>query len=243
MRAHLQLIRMLARTDAASETGVLPIVTDGKSLRLEAWENIPPGGAGRAELNRHGVSDRDVAWKATTPSGVVSVSSRALPFGDSSFHRLVLTDLLEYVRDERAALSEARRVLAPEGRLTVLAPYHGPTTWMDGANWHRYLHDLRGTETLLPELSESGWRRRYRKEDLQKLIAESGFSLASIDQRGTGLSEFGWFIGRLLDERRPQPASSPDLDIIRLRYVARSLDRRVQLGPLGSWLIVEAIRL
>lgn len=236
------MIRMLARKDPRSTTGVQSIVTDEKSLRLEAWDRNPPGDAGPPELNRHGVADRDIGWKATTPFGVVSVSSSRLPFADRSFEQIVLADLLEYVRDERATLSEVHRVIAPGGRLTVLAPYLGPTTWMDGANWHRYLHDLRGSDSLLPELSESGWRRRYRKADLDALIVESGFSLTSVDQRGTGLSELGWFVGRLLDERRPQTTANVDLDIIRIRYAARSLDRRVPFGPLGSWLIVEATR-
>lgn len=242
MRAYLSLVRLLAPPTDASVREVRPIVTDAKILRLEAWDRIPPGASGPIALNRHGVADRDIAWKATTPSGVVSVSASCLPFPDQSFDRLILADMLEYVRDEKVALAEARRVLTDGGRLTVLVPYHGPTSWLDGANWHRYLHDLRGSETLLPELSESGWRRRYRKADLQSLISHSGFALASTDQRGTGLSELGWFIGRLLEEKRPQPAAGPDLDIIRIRYAARSLDRRVQLGPLGSWLIVEAIK-
>jgi SAM-dependent methyltransferase len=241
-RAYLTIVRMLTRANAPSAAGVGPIVTDEKSLRLEAWDRILPGAERRTPLNQHGVSDRDIAWKATTTSGVVSVSADHLPFASEAFDRLVLADLLEYVRDEKVTLAEVRRVLAVEGRLTVLVPYHGATTWLDGANWHRYLHDLVGSETLLPELSESGWRRRYRKADLLTLIEESGFSTKSLDQRGTGLSELGWFIGRLLEEKRAHPASNADLDIIRLRYAARSFDRRVPLGPLGSWLIVEAVK-
>jgi SAM-dependent methyltransferase len=242
MRAYLSIVRMLTRASGESATGVRPIVTDETTLRLETWDRTPPGSASPPELNRHGVADRDIAWKATIPGGAVSVSANALPFAAASFDRVVLADLLEYVRDEKSTLAEVCRVLRDGGRLTVLAPFHGPTSWLDGANWHRYLHDLRGSEALLPELSESGWRRRYRKADLQSLITGSGFELASVDQRGTGLSELGWFIGRLLEERRGQPTFSPDLDIIRIRYAARSLDRRVQLGPLGSWLIVEATK-
>jgi SAM-dependent methyltransferase len=218
------------------------IVTDGKHLRLEAWERTPPGQEERIELNRHGVATRDIAWKATTDAGVISVAAKTLPFRDASFDRLVLADLIEYVRDERAVLAEAARVLSDDGRLTILAPYHGPTTWLDGANWHRYLHDLTGSETVLPELAESGWRRRYRRSDLETLLTDSGFELASVDQRGTGLSELGWFIGRLLQEKRPPSNMSAELDLIRIRYAARSLDRRVPLGPLGSWLIVEAVK-
>ncbi len=242
MRMHLTLVRMFARASSASASGVWPIVNDEKVLRLEAWDRIPPGVESPVQLNRHGVADGGIAWKATTPAGILSVSATRLPFADGAFDRLVLADLLEYVRDETTALAEARRVLSNHGRLTVLAPHHGPTSWLDSANWHRYLHDLRGSETLLPELSESGWRRRYRKSDLQALISDSGFALASADRCGTGLSELGWFVGRLLEEKRAQPASRPDLDIIRIRYAARSLDRRVQLGPLGSWLIVEAVK-
>lgn len=222
--------------------GVPPIVTDRNHLRLEAWERTPPGANSQVELNRHGVAIRDIPWKASTSAGVISVSAKRLPFQDAAFEHLMLADLLEYVRDERAVLAEVARVLKPRGRLTVLAPYHGPTTWLDGANWHRYLHDLTASDTMLPELAESGWRRRYRRSDLQNLVAESGFELGSVDQRGTGLSELGWFIGRLLEEKRPPVSAGADLDLIRIRYAARSLDRRVPLGPLGSWLIVEAVK-
>ncbi len=239
---HLWLIDRAAEPVRPRPFGVPPIVTDAKHLRLEAWDRIPPGEQAPIELNRHGVATHDIAWKATIDSGVVSVSAKRLPFADCSFQKLVLADLLEYVRDERAVLAEVSRVLAPEGRLTVLAPYHGPTTWLDGANWHRYLHDLAGSDAMLPELAESGWRRRYRRSDLEALLTESGFELGSVQQRGTGLSELGWFIGRLLQEKRPPTSVSADLDLIRIRYAARSLDRRVPLGSLGSWLIVEAAK-
>src|SRR5688572_21322122 len=131
MRMHLTLVRMLARASTASATSVRPIVTDEKALRLEAWDRTPPGAGARVQLNRHGVANHDIPWKATTPVGVVSVSATRLPFADGSFDRLVLADLLEYVRDETATLAEARRVLSNRGRLTVLAPYHGPTSWLD----------------------------------------------------------------------------------------------------------------
>lgn len=217
-------------------------MTDLKHLRLEAWERTPPGESAPVELSRHGVAMRDIAWKATTDAGVVSVSATCLPFAHETFEHIVLADLLEYVRDEKATLSEVRRVLVENGHLTVLAPHHGPTTWLDGANWHRYLHDLTGSETTLPELAESGWRRRYRKNDLEALLTDSGFSLATVDQRGTGLSELGWFVGRLLEERHVNTMVSADLDLIRIRFAARSLDRRVPVGPLGSWLIVESTK-
>ncbi|MCA9861176.1 MAG: methyltransferase domain-containing protein, partial [Thermomicrobiales bacterium] len=150
-------------------------MTDLLSLRLEAWDRTRPGATLPLELNRHGVSERDASWKATTDHGIVAVTAARLPFASNTFDRLVLADLLEYARDERAVLAEASRVLVENGQLTILVPYLGPTTWLDGANWHRYLHDLTGSERVLPELAESGWRRRYRKNDLERLLRECGF--------------------------------------------------------------------
>ena len=216
-------------------------MTGVKRLRLEAWDRTPPGEPVQVQLNRHGVANHDIAWKATTDLGIVSTTSTHLPFASDTFEQIVLADLLEYVRDGSAVLDEVRRIMIAGGRLTILAPYLGPTTWRDGANWHRYLHDLTGSEARLPELAESGWRRRFRKSDLEALLAACGFSLITVDQRGTGLSELGWFIGRLLEKQRSTMVGA-DLDLIRIRYAARSLDRRVPLGPLGSWLIIESTK-
>lgn len=221
---------------------VEPIVNDPGHLRLEGWEPIPSRLFAPIELNRHGVSDRSIVWKATTSSGSVAVRPTQLPFRDETFAHVTVADLLEYVRDEHATLAEVARVSTRRGRLTLLTPYLGTTTWLDGANWHRYLHDLTGSDAFLPELAESGWRRRYRRSDLESLLAQHGFELRASDRRGTGLSELGWFVARLLERRSPAPGSEPDLDLIRIRHTARALDRRIPLGPLGSWLIIEAVK-
>lgn len=54
----------------------------------------------------------------------------ALPFPDAHFDVAVCTQVYEYVEDIAAALSEARRVLRPGGRLLVL-----DTDW-DSIVWH-----------------------------------------------------------------------------------------------------------
>lgn len=52
----------------------------------------------------------------------VAADATALPFADGSFDAVLIRDLLHHVKDGRAVLAEARRVLRPGGRLTLVEP-------------------------------------------------------------------------------------------------------------------------
>jgi arsenite methyltransferase len=54
----------------------------------------------------------------------------SIPFPDESFDAVIATQVYEYVADIPAALAEARRVLAPGGRIVIL-----DTDW-DSMVWH-----------------------------------------------------------------------------------------------------------
>ena len=49
-------------------------------------------------------------------------SAEALPFRDGSFDFLLCTEVLEHLHDDRQALAEAARVLAPGGRAVISVP-------------------------------------------------------------------------------------------------------------------------
>jgi SAM-dependent methyltransferase len=53
---------------------------------------------------------------------VVSAAAEDLPFADGTFDVLLSHEVLEHVRDDRAAMREAVRVLAPGGRAVVFVP-------------------------------------------------------------------------------------------------------------------------
>jgi SAM-dependent methyltransferase len=57
----------------------------------------------------------------TTPGLMLAVSER-LPFRDGGFDVVVLNEVIEHVRDDRATIAEALRILAPGGRIVVYAP-------------------------------------------------------------------------------------------------------------------------
>lgn len=54
--------------------------------------------------------------------GLCAGVSESLPFADGVFDGVLLNEVIEHVRDDRATLSEALRVTRPGGRVVVFAP-------------------------------------------------------------------------------------------------------------------------
>ncbi len=55
-------------------------------------------------------------------------SAYALPFADASFDTVIMNDFMEHVDDPAAALTEARRLVRPGGRIYInFPPYYHPT--------------------------------------------------------------------------------------------------------------------
>jgi SAM-dependent methyltransferase len=93
-----------------------------------------------------------------------------LPFGDGEFELVLCAETLEHVRDVQLLLSEARRVLAPGGRLAVTTPVHGRTTAL------RLL--LLGFESGFDPLSPHV--RFFTRRSLARVLGELGFEPLSL---------------------------------------------------------------
>ena len=79
------------------------------ALRHEGWDPI--------------VVDRSAAMLARARAkglDTVEADAQRLPFADASFDAATMISMLHHVEDREAALAEARRVLAPEGRLVLM---------------------------------------------------------------------------------------------------------------------------
>lgn len=65
-------------------------------------------------------------FAADSCADVVQDLGRPLPFPDGAFHGLILSEVLEHVRDPQAVLAEAARVLVPGGLAFVSTPFSFP---------------------------------------------------------------------------------------------------------------------
>jgi 2-polyprenyl-6-hydroxyphenyl methylase/3-demethylubiquinone-9 3-methyltransferase len=97
-----------------------------------------------------------------------------LPFPDSSFDAATCIHVLEHVGDTQTVLSEARRVLVPNGLLAVSVPYHGRVKNLAIAlgSFERHYDPL---EPVL---------RFYTRRSLAGLLGAFGFTEIEVEARG-----------------------------------------------------------
>jgi SAM-dependent methyltransferase len=95
-------------------------------------------------------------WPATGPSAVVLGDELRLPFADSVFDRVILVHALEEATAPRQFLREVWRVMAPEGRIAVIA-----------AN--------RAGLWALGDATPFGHGRPYSRRQLGRLMADAMF--------------------------------------------------------------------
>lgn len=106
-----------------------------------------------------------------------------LPFENESFDKIILSEVLEHVPDDKKALSEVYRVLKKGGVLGITVPNHNyPLLW-DPLNW---IGEHLGLGHFSPESGFFGgiWAmhlRLYYPQEIKKLVEEVGFKVEKIE--------------------------------------------------------------
>jgi SAM-dependent methyltransferase len=100
--------------------------------------------------------------------GTVQGDGLRLPFADATFDRVICSEVLEHLPDDRGAMRELARVLRPFGTMAVTVPRYGPEL----VNWalSDEYHAVKG-----------GHIRIYRRRQLFERLRASGLEVT-----GTG---------------------------------------------------------
>jgi SAM-dependent methyltransferase len=106
-------------------------------------------------------------------AGVVQADALRLPFADSSFDRVIASEVLEHIGEDRTAMSELARVLRPGGTIAVTVPRFGP----EAVNWalSREYHDVKGGHVRI--YTRSALVDRLRKAGLKPLGSHHAHAL------------------------------------------------------------------
>jgi SAM-dependent methyltransferase len=120
---------------------------------------------GRAEVQTTSRWLHARAAGGEAPSGAAAGAARgdlrALPVADASVDRVIASEVLEHIVDDRTALAEIARVLKPGGRAVVTVPRYGPERicWALSDAYHA---------------NEGGHIRIYRGDQLWERLAATG---------------------------------------------------------------------
>jgi SAM-dependent methyltransferase len=110
---------------------------------------------------------------------VVEGSVLEMPFAPASFDLVVCLDVIEHLQDDRAALRELRRVLAPGGALLVTVPaYQWLWSGHDVVNHH---HRRYSRTTLRRAARDAGWECE-RTTHFNSLLLPVAVALRALDR-------------------------------------------------------------
>jgi SAM-dependent methyltransferase len=123
---------------------------------------------------------------------VVQGDALHLPFGDDAFDRVICSEVLEHIPDDRAAMKELARVLKPGATMAITVPRFGPEL----VNWalSDEYHNVPG-----------GHIRIYRRSVLNERLTSTGLVVTGHHYAHGLHSPYWWlkcFVGTTNDEHR-----------------------------------------
>lgn len=124
------------------------------------------------------------AEREQVPASLSGVNIHHLPFADNSFDKILMTEVLEHLADDRGALREIFRVLKPGGVLALSVPHANYPFWWDPIN--KTIEALGGRPIRnagpITGLWSNHWRL-YRPEMLRDVATGAGFTIEALEEQ------------------------------------------------------------
>lgn len=161
LRRSLALLRPFVEARGPGRLLDLGCGTGSLAPRLDGWgaHPAPYVGADLSVQMLHAARRR----LHDTRTSVVAAAAEALPFRDGAFDTVVSASSLHYWEDPAAGLAEARRVLAPGGRLLLV-------------DWARDGWTMRVMDRVL-RIRGAAYRRMYGRDEIAALLRDAGFAV------------------------------------------------------------------
>jgi glycosyltransferase involved in cell wall biosynthesis/ubiquinone/menaquinone biosynthesis C-methylase UbiE len=130
------------------------------------------------------VARLDWAERERVPARLASVDIHDLPFADNSFDKVLMTEVLEHLADDRTAMREIFRILKPGGVLSLSVPHANyPFLWdpINRVIEALGMRPLRGAGPITG-LWSNHWRL-YRPAELHDVITNAGLQIEALEEQ------------------------------------------------------------
>jgi len=107
-----------------------------------------------------------------------------LPYENNSFDLIICSEVLEHLKDDKKALKELHRVLKPNGKLIITVPNLNFPFFWDPLNWflmHFFNKHINKNIWWLAGIW-ADHERLYNKNDLKKIIKQTGFKIIKVKE-------------------------------------------------------------
>lgn len=124
------------------------------------------------------------------------INATKLPFPDKSFNKIICTEVLEHIENDRLALAELHRVLKPNGIAIITVPNKNYPFFWDPINWvlERFFHTHIPSHVLWFAGIWAYHVRLYGEDELLEKVKNQGFKINGITRTTHFCFPFAHFV-------------------------------------------------